>query len=386
MNRILTTHAGSLPRPADLVSLLSRVARGESVDEAELERLTDAAVQEAVAAQVEAGIDVGNDGEQGRESFFTYVQHRMSGFGPGDGSRPRLWKDVDDFPGFAAIRRAQRRSGEQVSLVRPPAAVGEIRYGEPTAIDAECRRLDRIVADVGHPFTDAFLTAPSPGIVVAAMANHHYPDDRAYLDDVAVALAVEYRRIIGAGFLLQIDAPDLAMERHGRFADRPVEDFLDFVGDVVAAINRSVEGLPPERIRLHVCWGNYGGPHVHDVPLADLLPSLYRAHVGGLLVSGGNPRHKHEYREFARQPLPQGWTLATGVIDTTTNYVEHPEVVADRIARVVEAVGDPARVLACTDCGFDSAAGFSSVAGDVAWAKLRALRDGADLASARLFG
>ena len=386
MTRIPTTHAGSLPRPPELVSLLSRLARGAKVDGGELDRLIDEAVTGAVRAQADAGIDIGNDGEQGRESFFTYLQHRMSGFGPGDAAAPRTWKDVDDFPGFAAIRRAQRQAGEQVSLVRPPAAVGEVRYLEPDAIDAECHRLERAVADAGRPFTDTFMTAPSPGIVVAAMANRHYPDDRAYLDDVAQALAIEYRRIVEAGFLLQIDAPDLAMERHGRFADRPLDEFLTFVDGVVAAINRAVDGLRAERIRLHVCWGNYGGPHVHDVALAELLPALYRAAVGGLLISGGNPRHEHEYREFAHRPLPPGWTLATGVIDTTTNYVEHPEVVADRIERVVGAVGDPARVLACTDCGFDTAAGFSPVAADVAWAKLRAMRDGADLASTRLFG
>jgi 5-methyltetrahydropteroyltriglutamate--homocysteine methyltransferase len=199
-----------------------------------------------------------------------------------------------------------------------------------------------------------------------------------------VALSEEYRRIIEAGFILQIDAPDLAMERHGAFADQPVAEFLDFVERVVRTINRALEGLPAERIRLHVCWGNYGGPHTHDIPLADLLPLLYEADVGGLLISGGNPRHEHEYREFERQPLPDGWTLAAGVIDTTTNYVEHPVVVADRLERVAGAVGDPERIIACTDCGFDTAAGFGIVAPDVAWEKLRSLRAGADIASDRL--
>ncbi|MGF1597925.1 MAG: methionine synthase [Acidimicrobiales bacterium] len=383
MDRILTTHAGSLPRPPELVSLLARLARGEDIDDAALAGQVEAAVTAVVDRQRQAGLDVVNDGEQGRESFFTYVQHRMTGFGPGDPADARRWSDVDEFPGFAAIRRAQRTAAEQVSLVRPPQAVGEVDYGDPGAIDAEIDRLARATA--GGSFADVFMTAPSPGIVVAAMANHHYLTDDDYLEAVGSALAVEYRRIVDAGFVLQIDAPDLAMERHGRYADRPLSDFLGFVDRVVATTNRALDGIEPGRVRLHVCWGNYGGPHVHDVDLAELLPLLYRTHVGGLVVSGGNPRHEHEYRTFARHPLPDGWTLATGVIDTTTNYVEHPEVVADRVVRVAEAVGDPGRVLACTDCGFDTAAGFSPVAADVAWEKLRSLRAGADLASARLF-
>lgn len=384
MSRILTTHAGSLPRPPELIGLLTRLSRGGDVERAELDERAEAAVVSAVRAQSEVGIDIANDGEQGRESFFTHVRHRLSGFGPGAGAEPRRWWDVDDFPGFAAIRRAQR-AGEQVSLVRPPEAIGPVAHaGDTAAVDAEIARLTRATSGAG--FADAFLTAPSPGIVVAAMADRHYGDDRAYLTAVADALAVEYRRIVGAGLLLQIDAPDLAMERHCRFAGRPVEEFLAFATDVVEVINRSVAGLAADRIRLHVCWGNYGGPHVHDVPLAELLPLLYRAEVGGLVISGANPRHEHEYRELARQPLPTGWTLAAGVIDTTTNYVEHPEVVADRLERMVEAVGDPSRVVACTDCGFDSAAGFSTVASDVALAKLRAMREGADVASARIFG
>jgi 5-methyltetrahydropteroyltriglutamate--homocysteine methyltransferase len=387
MPRILTTHAGSLPRPPDLVRLLARLSRNEPVDPGELDGLIDRAVASVVDDQAEAGIDLVNDGEQGRESFFTYVQHRMSGFGRGADVAPRRWQDVDDFPGFAEIRRAQRdpgQGGEQVSLVRPPAAIGPIAYADTGAIDREIERLAGATA--GRGFAGTFLTAPSPGIVVAAMADRHYHDDGAYLEAVAGALAVEYRRIVEAGLLLQIDAPDLAMERHGRFAGRPVDEFLAFAGDVVDAINGAVTGLDRRRIRLHVCWGNYGGPHIHDVALSDLVEVLYGAEVGGIVVSGANPRHEHEYRVFEDHGLPDGWTLAAGVIDTTTNYVEHPEVVADRLERVIDAVGDPSRVMACTDCGFDTAAGFSTVAPDVAWAKLRAMREGADLASSRVFG
>jgi len=379
---MLTTHAGSLPRPPGLVRLLKSVSQRVIVDDAELETAIDAAVIAIVDRQRSVGIDIGNDGEQGRESFFTYVQHRMTGFAEG-AENSRTWKDIDDFPGFAEIRRAQRSTADQVTLTRPPVAVAEVTYGDTGAIDAECGRLSRRLAD--EPFAEAFMSSPSPGIVAAAMANRFYPSFDEYLGAVGAALSVEYRRIVESGFVLQIDAPDLAMEHHGLFADRPLNEFLGFVERVVDTINRATEGLPADRVRLHVCWGNYGGPHVHDIPLRELLPLLYQAHVGGLLVSGGNPRHEHEYREFERQPLPDDWILAAGVIDTTTNYVEHPDVVADRLERVARAVGDPTRIVACTDCGFDTAAGFGVVDPEVAWEKLRSLREGADRATDRLF-
>lgn len=380
--RILTTHAGSLPRPAELIAQLAAWSRNELDDPAGIERLVDDAVADVVQRQHSAGIDIGNDGEQSRESFFTYVQHRMTGFGPGD-HRTRMWQDMQDFPEFIDMLRSQRGETRAVSLGRPPQAIAEIQYGSTDSINRDVERL------AGHqrttPFADAFMTAPSPGIIVAAMANQHYDSDAEYLAAVGDALAIEYRHIVDAGFLLQIDAPDLAMERHGAYADRSESDFLRFVESVVDTINAAVSGLPANRIRLHVCWGNYDGPHVHDIAVSALLPLLYRARVGGLLLSGGNPRHEHEYQEFERQPLPDGWTLSTGVIDTTTNYVEHPEVVAARLERVAAAVGDPTRVVASTDCGFDTAAGFRAVAPDVAWAKLAALRAGADLATTRLF-
>lgn len=340
--------------------------------------LVDGAVGRSVERQHAVGIDIGNDGEQGRESFFTYVQHRMTGFGRGDGAR-RTWTDMAEYPDFTELMQAQHTGRTQVSLARPPQAIGAVGYGSTAAVDADCQRL----AD--HPFARAFMTSASPGIVVCAMADRFYHDRRRYLDAVGAALAVEYRRIVEAGFLLQIDAPDLAMERHGLFGDQPLAAFLGFAEEVIDVINQALDGLPPEQVRLHVCWGNYEGPHVHDTPLAELLPVLYQAKVGGLLVSGANPRHEHEFREFGRQPLPDSWTLATGVIDTTTNYVEHPHVVADRIDRVVEAVGDPTRVLACTDCGFDTSAGFGVVAESVAWAKMEAMVQGAEIASERWF-
>jgi 5-methyltetrahydropteroyltriglutamate--homocysteine methyltransferase len=374
--RILTTHAGSLPRPRELAALHGRRSRGEDVDDDELRRAVEAATAATIAAQVEAGIDVGNDGEQGRESFFTYVQHRMTGFG-GTSDRPPM-RDLAEHPDLGELTAA-RRARMQVNLLAAPAAVGDITYRDTGEVDAE---LDR-VADA--PFAETFMTAASPGIVVAAMDNRHYATRDEYLTAVAAALATEYHAIVDRGLLLQIDAPDLALERHVRFADRPLGDFLDWVEAVVAAVNSALDGVDPARVRLHVCWGNYEGPHTHDVPFDDIQPLLYEAHVGALVVSMANARHAHEHHCFTRRPLPEGMALVTGVIDTTSNYVEHPDVVADRLVRVADAVGDPRRVIAGTDCGFDTSAGIGDVAPSVVWAKLRALREGADLASSRLF-
>ncbi len=307
----------------------------------------------------------------------------MSGFG-GAGEHRRVFQDVADFPDYAEKRRQQQAPTGRVNLMKPPQATGEIAYLDTNAIDVECERVSRATGEGG--FLEGFLTAPSPGIVTAAMNNRFYETDDAYLQAVADALAIEYRRIVDAGLILQIDAPDLAMERHGSFSDRSTDDFLAFVDRVVDATNRATAELDPSRIRLHVCWGNYDGPHTHDVELSDLLPHLLRARVGGLLLSMANPRHAHDFAVLGRQPLPANLRIAAGVIDVTTNYVEHPEVVADRIIRTAEAVGDPTRILACTDCGFDTSAGFGLVAADVAWEKLRSLRSGADLASSRLFG
>jgi 5-methyltetrahydropteroyltriglutamate--homocysteine methyltransferase len=229
------------------------------------------------------------------------------------------------------------------------------------------------------------MTAASPGIVVSAMENRFYSSDAEYLHAVASALRVEYHSIVERGLLLQIDAPDLAMERHTRFADAPLERFLDWIELVVGEINRALAGIDRDRVRLHVCWGNYEGPHTLDVPLQDILGRLYAAEVGALVLSMANARHEHEYACFARDPLPAHMSLVAGVIDTTNNFVEHPEVVADRIARVAGAVGDPRRVIAGTDCGFDTSAGIGDVAPSLVWEKLAALRAGADLATARLF-
>jgi 5-methyltetrahydropteroyltriglutamate--homocysteine methyltransferase len=375
-SRILTTHAGSLPRPPALAELHGRRSRGEPVAADELQRAIADATAGVVAAQVEAGIDIGNDGEQARESFFTYVQHRMTGFG--GTSHRALMRDLLDHPDFLDLA-VPRRERTKVNLMAAPAAIGEVTYRDTTELDAECA----LVA--GAPFGRTFMTAASPGIIAAAMENRHYPSREAYVRALAEALRTEYRTIVERGLLLQIDAPDLALERHTLFADRPLGEFLEWVELVVDAINTALEGIDPSDVRLHVCWGNYEGPHTLDVPLAEIQPLLYQARVGALVISMANPRHAHEHRCFERLPLPDGMALVAGVIDTTSNYVEHPEVVADRLVLAAQSVGDPTRVIAGTDCGFDTSAGIGDVAPSLVWEKLRALRAGADLATARLF-
>jgi 5-methyltetrahydropteroyltriglutamate--homocysteine methyltransferase len=382
-DRILTTHAGSLPRPAPLTALLARRSRGEPVDPSALEREVRDATFAAVTGQLGCGIDVGNDGEQPRESFFTHVRERLSGFA-GRSRRP-LMRDLTHFPSFLALRLPDFQR-DMVSLVTAPRAEGPVAHRDPAPLAREIAGYREALAAAGGAFAESFWTSPSPGIVASAMENAWYGSLEEYVDAVAEALRVEYEAVIAAGLVLQVDAPDLAMERHTLFADRPLEDFLRFVEHGVAALNRALAAVPPERVRLHVCWGNYEAPHVFDVPLEAVLPRVLEAHVGALVLSMANPRHAHEHRVLAQGGLPPGLLLVAGVIDTTTNYVEHPEVVAERLERAAAAVGDPHRVLAGTDCGFGTAAGLGEVAEEVVWEKLRALRAGADLASKRLLG
>jgi 5-methyltetrahydropteroyltriglutamate--homocysteine methyltransferase len=383
MARILTTHAGSLPRPKALVELFTRQSRGEPVDATALAQAIEASTRHVIARQLESGVDVGNNGEQPRESFFTHVRHRMSGFG-GTSQRP-VMRDITHYQSFLTLKLPDF-SRTMVSLMSAPQAIGDVRYVDPGPLERECAEYQRLLGEQQGYFVESFMTAPSPGIVACAMMNAFYPSLDDYVGAVGDALRTEYEAIVARGFLLQIDAPDLAMERHTLFADRPLGDFLAFVDTVVTTINRAIAGIPRERVRLHVCWGNYEGPHTFDVPLQDVLPRLFTARVGAIMLALGNPRHAHEHRVLARHPLPPGMSLVAGVIDTTTNYVEHPEVVAERLEHAAAAVGDPTRLQAGTDCGFDTSAGLGEVAEEIVWEKLRALRAGADLAARRLFG
>jgi len=382
--RILTTHTGSLPRPAALTRLYARRARGEAVDDAALAAAALAAVRAVVAKQADAGIDIANNGEQQREGFFLYLRHRMSGFGGSWKRWPRA--DIERYPLFKAALEAQLAGKEAVSNFAMPKAIAEIRYIDDSAIAEELAQFRAVLDETEQHFAEPFMTAPSPGIVASAIRNEHYASEDAYLDALAAALAHEYGAIVRAGFLLQLDCPDLALERHVSYQERPLGDFLAFVERVVATINRALADIPPECVRMHVCWGNYEAPHDCDVPLAEILPILRQAKVGALVLPFANPRHAHEVRCLKETPLGEDQLVVAGVIDSLTNFVEHPEVVAERLVRVAEAVGDPARVIAGTDCGFDTSAGMGRVAEDVVWAKLRALHDGARIASERLFG
>jgi 5-methyltetrahydropteroyltriglutamate--homocysteine methyltransferase len=383
-SRILTTHTGSLPRPRELTRLYALRARGEAVDAAEVDRAGRDAVRAVVAKQHGAGIDVGNNGEQPRDSFFLYLKARLSGLG-GSWERPSR-ADVDRYPDFKRMWIEQHASRTQVSALGGlPKAIGEVRYLDARAIEDECRDFKAVLAENPGVFVEPFMSAPSPGILATAVRNEHYDSMESYLAALGRALQVEYEAIVRSGLLLQIDAPDLALERHITWKDKPTAEFVAFVEQVVATINRALVNVPRDRVRLHVCWGNSESPHDCDVPLDDILSALQQADVGGFVLPFANPRHAHEFKCFAKHPLADDQVLVAGVIDSLTNFVEHPEVVADRIERVAAVVGDPTRVLAGTDCGFDTSAGWGRVAEDVVWAKLASLRDGARLASGRLF-
>ena len=381
-NRILTTHTGSLPRPSALAALYVRRAAGEEVDAAELARLGWDATVEAVRQQIAARLDIGNNGEQQREAFFLYIRHRMSGFGGACTRRP--FADIARYGGFRDWLAGQTGGKSVSNVAGVPQNVGEVRYTDPALIDKECADFRRAMDLAEGGFAEPFMTAPSPGIVAAAMRNTWYESDDAYLAALGRALQVEYEAIVRNGYLLQIDAPDLALERHVTYQDRPLSDFLNFAERVVDTINAALINIPPDRVRMHVCWGNYEGPHDCDVELKDILPAIRCARVGGFVLPFANPRHAHEHRCLAELRLSDDQVVVAGVIDPLTNFVEHPEVIADRLEQVARSVGDPTRVLAGTDCGFDTSAGRGRVATDVVWAKLRSLVEGARIASGRL--
>jgi 5-methyltetrahydropteroyltriglutamate--homocysteine methyltransferase len=379
-DRILVTHVGSIPRNPALRDLLVRQDRGEPVDAAALDREVEAAVCAVVARQQEVGVDVGNDGEQPRAGFSTYVARRMRGFG---GASTRLpARDIIEFPDYAEMLSRRRRSAARI--VDAPQAVAAVSYEDLSEAERECELFQRCADAAPGRFVERFMTAASPGTIATVLLNAHYDSHERYVMALADEMRKEYELVHARGLLLQLDCPDLAMERVRFFQHESLDGYLRAAALHVEAINRATARIPSDRIRLHVCWGNYDGPHVHDVPLDEILAVLLRARVGALSLPLANPRHQHEYKVIARRGLPESMLFLPGVIDTTTNYVEHPEVVADRIRQAVEAVGDPTRVIASTDCGFGTFAGSEMCVESVVWAKLHALRDGADLASGRL--
>ncbi len=358
-----------------------RQDRGDAVDTVALEREAAAAIRHVVAKQLEVGIDVGNDGEMPRPGFATYVAGRMRGFG-GESKR-RLARDLVEHPDFEAMLAQRRRGAARIGDA--PQCISELDYANLGPAGRECDLF--LAATQAHPrmFADRFMTAASPGVIATILLSAHYDSHERYIAALAREMRKEYALIHSRGLVLQVDCPDLAMERARFFQDDSLDRFLAMVDLHVDAINQATAGIPADRLRLHVCWGNYDGPHTHDVPLEPLLPHLYRARVGALSLPLANPRHQHEYKVLKRNPPPGTMLLLPGVIDSTTNYVEHPEVVADRVCQAVEAVGDRTRVIASTDCGFGTFAGSENVAESVVWAKLRALRQGADLATKRLW-
>jgi 5-methyltetrahydropteroyltriglutamate--homocysteine methyltransferase len=381
-SRILTTHVGSLPRPPALRDLLVRQDRGEPVEAAALDREVGAALARVITGQLEAGIDVGNNGEQPRAGFSTYVAGRMRGFG--GTSRRELAQDLIDFPDYAELLARRRRDAARIADA--PQAIAEIEYAD---LSPAVREIEQFVAATdGRPrrFAERFMTAASPGVIATILLSAHYGSHEQYITALAREMRKEYELIHARGLVLQLDCPDLAMERARFFRRDSLERFLQMVELHVEAINRAIAAIPPDRIRLHLCWGNYDGPHTHDVPLEAVLPIVTRARVGALSLPLANPRHQHEYRVLRQHRLPESMLLLPGVIDSTTNYVEHPEVVADRICAAVDAVGDRSRVVASTDCGFGTFAGSEAVAHSVVWAKLAALSEGAAIATRRLWG
>jgi 5-methyltetrahydropteroyltriglutamate--homocysteine methyltransferase len=302
----------------------------------------------------------------------------MCGFG-GESRRPPA-RDQLDFPSY--VRQTAARFPHTARLINAPAALSEVRYVNATPIKHDAARLKRL----GGDFRECFMTAPSPGIVATTMINQYYDSHEAYLMALAAALSNEYREIYAAGLVLQIDSPDLAMERHRFFSQLTDGEFLRQLELHVAAINRAIDGIPRDRVRLHVCWGNSDSPHTYDIAMASILPQLYKANVGALSIEFANPRHQHEYDALRGNPLPKDMVLIPGVLDTTTNFVEHPELVARRLAEAVSVVGDRERVIAGTDCGFGTFAGREYVAAEVVWAKLAAAAEGARIASGRLWG
>ena len=372
---IRTTHVGSLPRPPELKQLLDDP---ETRGSERFERVVSEAIREVVRKQAAAGIDVANDGEQSRVSYSVDVTNRTTGFG--EGTVEREWPtDLEAFPEYG-----KRLLGESENI-GGPVAEASIEYVGEQDLRRELDRFGDAVAAEEVTFDGRFHTVPSPGAVVRFTETDHHDSLREYVFDLADALATEYELVAETGATLQIDAPDLLAGFTLTYKDESVSAFRERVRTYVEAINRAVANVPDEQVRLHACWGNYPGPHHHDVALPDLVDIFYEADIGGLVVEGANPRHQHEHRTFEEYPLPEDWYLVPGVIDVKTNVVEHPEVVAQRLERYVSAVGTPDRVVAGTDCGFATVVdGANVVHPEIVWTKLEALVEGAELASQRL--
>ncbi len=374
--RFLTTHTGSLPRPDDLIRLMFAKEEGVPVEPAALAARIRSAVAEVVRRQAEAGVDVVGDGEQSKPSYATYVKDRLDGFG--GASHPLQYQDLVDFPGmakrvFGDPGRARRKT---------PACTGPIGVRDTRAAQADAENLRAALG--GVKAREGFMTAASPGVISLFFRDDHYGSHEAYLAAIADAMKHEYETVAKAGFVLQIDCPDLAMGRHIQFAGLSLAEFRRMARLHVEALNHAVAAIAPDRLRLHLCWGNYEGPHHYDVPLADILDVVFTARPSAISFEAANPRHAHEWRVFERVKLPDGRIIIPGVLDSTTNFIEHPELVAERIARYARLVGRE-NVIAGTDCGFGTWVGQAAVDADIVWAKLKSMAEGARLASQELW-
>ena len=374
--RILTTHVGSLPRPQDVVDLLFAQDRGEPVDQARFDAVMERGVADAVGKQVESGVDIVSDGETSKISYATYIRHRLTGF-EGDSARPTP-SDLDAFPEY---RDRLVAAGHSATYKRPVCR-GPIKVKDLSALQTDIAHMKKALE--GKKVSDAFMNSVSPGTIAVFQPNEYYPSHEAYLAALADAMREEYETIVNSGLLLQLDCPDLAMGRHSRFKNLTDDEFLRNAEMQVEALNHALANVPADRVRLHVCWGNYEGSHVHDMDCRKIFPIAVKVKPMALLVEASNPRHEHEYQAWNDIKLPDDKVLVPGVIASSSNYVEHPEVVAMRLMNYANVVGRE-RVIAGTDCGFGTFAGFGAVYPAFCWMKMQSLAEGAAIASKKLW-
>jgi 5-methyltetrahydropteroyltriglutamate--homocysteine methyltransferase len=376
--RILTTHTGSLPRPESLAHLMIAKEQGKTIDVKELADNVHTAVAEVIMQQIAVGIDIISDGEMSKIGFANYVKDRLSGFG--GKSNPVVAQDVLDHPDLR-VRMFRRNEGDE-SRYFTPACNGPITLRDKDAVHQDIANLKDALQ--GVQAEEVFMPAASPGTIAQVMQNNYYPTQEAYLYALADAMRYEYQAIVAAGFLIQLDCPDLAMQRHTRYAAESIDEFRKQVQQNIEVLNYALTGISPEQVRVHVCWGNYPGPHHRDVPLKEIIDLLFMIQGDALSIEAANPRHEHEWKVFEEVRLPEGKLLIPGVIDTCSTYIEHPQVIAQRIVRFAQIVGRE-NVIAGTDCGFGTFLGTSVIAPSVAWDKLRSLFEGARLASEELW-
>jgi 5-methyltetrahydropteroyltriglutamate--homocysteine methyltransferase len=377
IERILTTHVGSLPRPQYVVDQLFAQDRSEDLDPTVFDAVMTRAVTEAAQKQVAAGVDVISDGEMSKISYATYIRHRLTGFEIADIPRTPP-KDLDDFPAFK--ERLAREGG--TATYHRPVVRGAIQIKDLQPLEKDIANLTSAQEAVGA--AEAFMNAASPGVIAVFQPNEYYKSDDDYLQALAEVMKIEYEKITASGLILQVDCPDLAMGRHMRYRDHDTATFLKAAQRQVEALNYALENVPAERVRMHLCWGNYEGPHTHDIPLSDIIDIVLSAKPQAVQFEAANPRHAHEWRVWTEADIPDDKILIPGVIDSTTNFVEHPDLVAERIERFVNIVGKE-RVIAGTDCGFGTFAGFGAVDPDIAYAKLESLAEGARRASQKFW-